>query len=327
MLKKLNLCALLLTTCVGSLAANWDNTDGQWRFTAEYLYWKPSVDDTYFVIDSPVSTTFPNGRRKDNNLHFNSGYRLGGGYQFCDCGELSLTYTHLDFKQSKTVSGDFLWATLGVPDVVSSFENYTGSARSHLKFHYQRFDVLYAQQIIENCCGLDVGLAFGLEAAELKLNESYLYQSATHTATFNQRSKTNVVGPELGFTLGYELYKGSECDCMPGTLSFNVFSSGSILAARTRSNLNNVEDAVTFLDVSNSKSWRIIPAFHSCVSLNYDMAFSCVDASIGIGYEFSSYIRGISRTTFPDDVADGLCFNHYDNFDMQGLVVSGTVRF
>lgn len=328
MLKKLYLSALLMTAAAGSLAANFAGTDGNFRVTGEYLYLMPSIDDTYFVIDSPETTTFPNGKRKNNDFDFHSGFRVGVGYSCDDNSELSVSYARLSFNQSKTVTGDFLWATLGRADFTSSFENYTGTASSKHDYTYQRLDALYGQKLFD-CSNFSFGVAFGLEAAELRLTDNFTYVSAAEggsIGTVHQHSRTRGIGPELGFGLDYLLYKGDACSC-PGSLSFRASTSGSLLAADTKSDANNVLDTATILDVSESKSWRVIPALHARVGLNYDFGFSCLDASLGIGYEFTSYIRGLSRVAYPDDVADGLSYNQYDNFDLQGLYVSGSVRF
>lgn len=328
MLNKLRLCSLLMTACIGSLFANdfYNPSNSQWSITGEYLYLLPSIDDAYFVIDSSESTTFPNGTRRDNDFGFQSGFRVGGGYTFCDCNRgLEAYYTRLQFKESKTIDGDFLWATVGRPDFVSAFENYTGSASSSIKYLYQRIDALYDQHIFD-CCGLDFAVKFGLEAAELKLRESFTYSSVASLGTVHQHSKVWGVGPEMGFALGYKIYEG--CDCgYPSVLSFNFCSAGSILAADCRTKSNNVLAAVTILDVKDRRSWRVIPAFHTRAGLNFDMCISCFDVSLEVGYEFSSYLRATSRHTFPDDVADGLSYNRYDNFDLQGLYVSATVKF
>lgn len=337
MLRKFYSYLMLMTLGAGSLtaasAANYDPMNGQFKVIGEYLYWSPSVDDTYFVIDSPISTTFPNGKRKNVDLGFHSGYRVGGAYLFCDCDrEVQVTYTNLDFTHSKTISGDFLWGTVGNADFLFNFEDYTGTASSHNSFYYQNIDAFYAQQLFEGCC-LDFSVQVGLEAVELKYNNHITYTnnavpSAPVVGLVRQHSKTNAIGPKVGFAVGYELFQSSNCAC-PGTLSLNVLSSGSLLAADTKTTVFNQLSGVTDLDVSDKKSWRVIPALHARVGLNYDMSFDCGDASVEIGYEFTSFIRGLSKLSFPDARAGvtGMSFDNYYNFDMQGLYVSGSFTF
>jgi hypothetical protein len=325
---KKNLLALLMTLSLGSLAADFSLSNGQFGVWGEYLYFRPSIDDTYFVIDSPVDTTFPNGNRIHNDPHFRSGYRVGASYSFCDCNsELLIAYAHLGIKRSKTVDGAFLWATEGRADLASIFEGYAGSATSDLRFTYQRLDALYSQEVY-NCCGLDFAVQVGIEAAELRYREEVGYASALALGEVFQRSRTEGVGPQVGFALGYDLFSN---DCQ-GTLALKVLTSGSLLAADTRSKAENFLTPVggataTLLDVRDRRTWRVIPALHTRVGLNYDMAFECLSANIEVGYEFSSYLRALTRTDYPDDVADGLSRNHYDNFDVQGLYVALGLKF
>lgn len=329
MLKKLSLFAIMMTAAVGTLAAN--TGDARWRVTGEYLYYMPTVDDTSYVIKSPVSTTFPNGKRHNNDFDFHSGWRVGVGHTFCDCnGELALAYTQLEYNQSNHITDDFLWATVGRADFANAFENFSGTASSKLDLRYQRIDALYSQPVFNDCnCGFNFAVQFGIEAAQLRLKERNTYVSGQGSVAtvglFEQYSKADGIGPQIGFAFDYELYRG--CGALPGVLTFNVVSSGSLLAAETRVHSFESLNEIIDLDVKNSKTWRVIPAIHARVGLNYDLQIACTDASIGFGYDFSSYLRGLTRVGYPDDVADSLSYNNYYNFDVQGLYVSVTGRF
>ena len=330
MFKKLSLFAFAVAATAGvALSANLGgilDQGGQFRVFGQYLYLLPSIDDSSFVIDSPITTTFPNGKRKHNDVDFHSGFRVGGGYTFCGCSsEVNVAYTQLQFTEKRNIAGDFLWATVGRPDLTSSFENYAGVASSRLKFLYERFDGLFSQEIINNCCGLNVAVQFGIEAAQLRLKERYVYDSETNLGIVHQYSRAKGVGPQIGFAFDYELY--TFCGCMPGKLSLNVLSSASLLAANNRTKVSNVLNDEDVLSVKNSKSWRVIPALHASIGLNYDLKVASYDTAIEVGYEFSSYLRGLTRLSFPDDVADALSNNYYDNFDVQGLYVSASFRF
>lgn len=318
------LCSALVILGSGALFATIHPSPGGWGITGEYLYLMPTVDDTYFVISSPETTTFPNGKRINNEFNFDSGYRVGGVYAFCECDrEISVAYSYLSNKRNKTVTGDFLWATLGNPDFASSFENYTGTAHSHLNLRYERLDALFAQKVYD-CCDLSLRLQFGLEYAQLKLHENHTYES-TVIGTTSQNSKAWGVGPQLGVEVDYQICQFY--DCMPGILSFNVISSGSILAGETKTSVTNVLTGATILDVSDRKGCRVIPAFHTRFGFNYATCLCGYGMNIEVGYEFNSYYRGLARTVFPDDVADGLCTTQYYNYDVQGLYVSASVSF
>lgn len=324
MLKHFRLCTALFALSAGTLMANNHPSPGSWGITGEYLYLRPSVDETNFVISSPTTSEFPTGKREHNDFQFHSGYRVGGAYGFCECpSELQIEYTHLSAKDSKTVNGDFLWGTLGHANFASNFENFAGSASSRLNVLYQRVDANYAQSVF-NCCGLDLYAQFGLEYASLRFREHFAYQS-TILGTIHQRSKMWGIGPQLGFEFDYELYQFT--DCLPGSLSLNVLSTGSLLVSKTRAREHNVLGETTFLDVHDHHTKRIIPALHTRIGLNYSTCISGFGALLEVGYEFSSYFRALSRTTFPDDVATGLSSTNYYNFDIQGLYVDAMITF
>lgn len=326
MLKKL-FSALVLVSA-GSLAAFVHPSAGEWGVFGEYLYQRPTVDDTYFVISAPATATFPNGSRINNDFNYRSGYRVGGSYGFCNSdSDFSISYTHLKTSKTKVVTGDFLWATNGRADLASGFEDYAGTATSSLGYHYQRYDGLFSQSIY-NSCGSSVRFQFGVEYAQLRFNEDYTYTvTGAAAGTISQRSKTWGVGPEIGLEINYSLWDNQCCNTMPGTLYINVLSSGSILAAETKTSEDNAIDGVSLLDVSGQRAHRIIPAVHARIGLAYETAFCGNKAAIEVGYEFNSYYRGLARVTYPDDVADSLSYNNYYNFDSQGLYVTASVAF
>lgn len=327
MLKPVQLFAILCILFAESLFAHTHPCPGGWAVDAEYLLLFPTIDDTYFVIESSSGVDFPNGSRNNNDFDFQSGFRVGGAYGFCDCDrEFQGYYTRLRATESKTVNGDFLWAIIGRPDPVSLFEHYSGSASSDLDLLYQRADGFFTQKLL-CCCGSSLYLQGGLEYAYIRLHEEINYRSALNTFDITKKSRTWGIGPELGLEFDYAICQIS-C-CCPGTLSFVACTSGSILASKTRDEAQETLAgiATSNLDIEDRHTWRLIPAWHARVGLNYETCFSCFGASLEIGYEFNTYARALSRIIFPDDTADGLCFTNYYNFDVQGLYVAGTITF
>lgn len=321
------LCSALVVFSTGSLCANIHPAPGSFGVTGEYLYLLPTFDDTYFVTKSGATSTFPTGERHHNDFNFNSGYRITGVYAFCGCEcprELIVSWAQLDAKQSKTVSGSFLWGTLGRADFASSFENYAGTAKSTLKADYDRLDGFFSQQVY-NCCDLDIRLLGGFEYADLQLKEKYTYVNGQTVGTIHQKAKTWGIGPELGASFNYQICQFT--DCLPGTLSLNVVTTGSLLVSESKTKDNNVLAGADVLSVHDEKTWRVVPALHTRVGLNYDTCVCAYDTSVEVGYEFNSYYRGQARTVYPDDVADGLCQTQYYNFDVQGMYVAVSVGF
>lgn len=111
---------IFLSVQGGWLSAYVPPCPGQWMLEADFLYLFPSVEDTYFVIKSPNMNPVPTGERINNDFDFHPGFRVGGAYAFCQ-GARSIhgAYTRLCVTEKKTVSGDFLWATLGTADFAS----------------------------------------------------------------------------------------------------------------------------------------------------------------------------------------------------------------
>lgn len=324
MKKRLSMMAAALAMSFSSAHAL-DCCVADWEVTAEFLYMAPSFDDNYFVIKSPVTSTNPNGQRDFNSVGFNPGFRIGGALDLDSCGrQIEIYYTRLRADHTKTVRGDFLWATQGRPDIASVFDNYSGLARSYVDALYQRIDADVIQAVCLNN-GLSVSFLAGLEWAYLDVVENINYISAVNNAFIGQESKIWGIGPQVGFILGYHLWDNS-CSC-PGTLSFVARSTVSLLASNDQAKSHDVLNSEAQLDVRNAASWRVIPALHLRLGLNYLMQISCYDVGFEIGYAFDSYIRGYTRQTYLDDIADALTINHYGDFDLQGLYVNGTFKY
>lgn len=327
MLKGFRLSAMIMTLGVGSLFAASQPGPGEWKITGEYVFFKPSVDDTYFVTQSPVTTTFPNGKTKNNDPDFQSGFRVAAEYGLCECGRSVLfDYLRVQSEQDKTVSGAHLWATNGRSDFTSSFEDYAGSAESHLNTLYERADLLLVQQA--GClCDVEVDLGIGLEYAFLRFQENYRYNVSNGVAgDIFQKSHTWGIGPQIGFGLNYCL--GNIGCWLNGNWSLNLLSSASLLAAETSTKERNaLSNTGTILSVVDSSTWRLIPALHARIGFTYEDCCCWGDYELSAGYEFSSYIRGTARTLYPDDIADGWRQTNYYNFDVQGLYVSAAFKF
>ncbi|MDP1834420.1 MAG: Lpg1974 family pore-forming outer membrane protein [Chlamydiales bacterium] len=325
MLKLVRLLAATFTLSVASLCAYGHPAQGSWEISGDYLYLLPTVDDTFFVTNSPTTTTFPNGKRENNDFHFHSGYRVGGAYGLTEARQFQVYYTHLGVDRSKTVSGSFLWATLGRADLTSGFENYAGTATSNLHLLYQRVDGLIAQQAFA-FDDANLFLNFGMEYAYLRLNEDYEYSiTGGPLGTIEQRSKAWGIGPQMGMELDYALCEGFSW--LSGNLMLKACSSASLLTSRSSNAENNTLAGASILNTTESNTWRVIPALHARVALTMDACTCWGLASFEVGYEFNSYLRGLTRVSYPDDVADGLAYNDYYNFDVQGLYLSASLGF
>jgi hypothetical protein len=337
MLKRLvRLCSILTVLSTGGLFASHITQPGSWEISGDFLYLLPTVDDTYFVVSSDTAVTGIAGTRHNNDFNFHPGFRVDLKYGFCECDkELALYYTWLGCHEDTTVSGNFLGATVGSGPFIGTLADFpfAGAASSHNHLLYERVDALLGQQVYDNCCGLSININYGLEYAFLRLHEDIAYEVGLTAPTIldvARRSRTWGIGPEFGVDLYWELWQN--CGCAPGTLSLHFASSGSILASQTdtkyRTTIGGVLTAAT-IDVRDEDTWRLIPAVHAKIGLNYEaQLFSCWQTSLEVGYEFNSYFRGISRTIYDGAVAGvASSFNDYYNLDVQGLYVSLAVGF
>lgn len=339
MLKLLYSALMILLT--SSLMANSHPEPGKFSLTGEFLFMRPSFDDTYFVVRSPdgvLTQTFPQGEKLQNDFHFNSGFRIAFDYALCDCvRSLSVDYVWLKCGKHLIVNNNVgvntLSATVGIPAFDADFTNFNGSANSHNHTFYQRIDPLFCQSLYE-CCGLKIRALAGLEYAYLYLHEDYDYAVdllGGNIGSVEKNSRTWGIGPQLGFDFEYELCNGEGCCCLPGILTFNLCTTGSILTGKTgfEQSASGVIATVptTFLDVSDERSWRILPAFHTRFGFNYaTKLFNYWCADIAVGYEFSSYIRGLARETFSSSTSD-FAHSEYYNYDLQGVYVTLSVNF
>lgn len=81
MFRQLRYIIATLTLGIGSLSASICSCPGEWEIKGEFLYLRPSVDDTYFVIQGTGVET----RRRNNDFTFHPGFRVDGTYIFGLC--------------------------------------------------------------------------------------------------------------------------------------------------------------------------------------------------------------------------------------------------
>jgi len=355
--------ALIAALCTGSLFAYNHPCPDNWQFSGDFLYLMPTVDDTYYVITQSDGGNpgRPVGTIQNNDFGFAPGYRVGAEYSWCGPQrELQAFYSYLNTDQTSSVSNTAnlgLWATTGHADNAANFENYRGTATSKNSLLYQRLDVVFTQQMI-NTAGVYLFVAPGLELSSLHMDtkNTYVDTGALLQMDVKERSRYEGIGPQMGIEMGYNFYEYNAANAqksqkgMPGStnnksdsgrlmdsFSINAVFSGSLLASRgwesfRSSTLNlagsaNAGLTTVTVNTTDATNWRMIPALHARVGLNYSAHWSWGGVALGAGYEFQDYIRGLVRKVYSDDIADGLTENIYYNFDLQGLYVSAAVSF
>ena len=297
---------------------------GTFALTGEFLYLMPSLDDTYFVLKSSVSSTSPRGERQNNDLDYNPGFRLGVVYEFPESKrQLTLDYLFLDVNQNRTVQGDFLFATVGTPDLTSAFESYSGSAKSDVDLSYQRVNAAFIQPW--RLDPIDFSFRFGLEYAYLQLGQEIRYDDNSILGVVNERARTWGIGPEVGVGLDYHILP----DAIPGDLSLSLATSLAALIAQSDSHANNaISGAPTLLNVDDQDESRLVPGLHARVGLRYGGQLTeAFGGALSLGYQLDSYFDGLTRVSYPDDVGDALAETERTDFDAQGLYFAATLTF
>lgn len=329
MFKRLCLYSTLLAAATGSVFATSHPRPGSWVFDAEYLYLNPSMDDTFFALDAPL---IGGGTKYNNDFNFHSGFRVGAIWALCNCNtELEVYYSYLKSHDSRTIDGTLLSPVVGGPLFVTAVGLFAGTATSDLNDLYQRGDFFVSTSVAPNCC-VDFRVLAGVEFAYHRINENFTYTTVggVELGNFFHRSRIKGAGPQLGFEVDFPLWTMSSC--YPGTLSLDFVSTASLLASRSeeRSSATTVA-GVLLLDVADNRAWRVIPAFHNRVGLNYSTWFDCFGVSLEIGYQIDTYVRAITReimdpvVTTPGTI--GAATTNYLNYSLQGLYVAGNVTF
>lgn len=322
MLKKLSVLAVLGLASASSLSAFLHPAGGQWGVQAEFLYLLPTVEDTFYVTEGSATILGSTATKRNNDFDFTPGFRVEGAYGLCDNSELVVRYARLRATQSDSVSGF-------IGPVRDRFQASAalGSASSNLDLLYQNVEALYDMGIW-NSCKFNLDLQAGLEYAYVRLNEQYRYDFAAGFSTNNLYEKTQGIGPQIGLAFNWDVYDVS-CGCMPGKLSFVSRTATSLLVSETEFNQQAlVGPTPQPFNVQDDSTWRIVPAFHARFGFNYETCFSCLNASLEIGYEFHSYVRAISRELFNSGIPTiSNSWSNYNNFDANGLYVALGVGF
>ncbi len=305
---------------------------------AELLFLKPTLDDTYFAVNSPAQGTAqgpgqvaPSGRRVNDDFDFEPAFRIGAGYEFAETGrEVELSYSRLDAEATESVSGNFLWATRGSPDFAFNFGpntgGYAGSASAKIEAQYQQIDAHVTQPW--HVLGLDVGLELGFEWADFRVGEDYVYVDTAFPAvgSVSAASRTWGIGPEVGIGLDYEICEPWD---IPGAFSVRAGSSIGLLLSETHTRAANHRDlpALHFA-VEDDETSRVLTAIHARVGIGYEVPLADrIAATVGVGYQIDTHLRGLTRMEFVDDVGRGLVSTDYYDFDLQGVYLSFGVVF
>ena len=298
------------------------------RVFAELLFVRPTLDDTAFVLSSPESNPeFPSGHRESAEFDYEPAFRIGAGYTLAESGRsVEISYRRLETEATETLSGEFLWATVGHPIFVSSFEDYTGSASARIDADYQQIDLHVVQPW--QVAGLDLGFLFGLEWADFRVGERYRFvnEDTDVTGVASSASRSWGIGPEIG--LGLDVEVCGECGIPGGALSLSAGSSLSLLLTDTHTRASSATSVAPRFSIRDEETSRVLTAIHARAGIAYEVPVADrIAASLGVGYQIDTYLDGLTRAAFVDDVGHSLSSTRDYDFDLQGIYLALGVVF
>lgn len=304
---------------------------GHLAFASELLYFAPSYDETYFVINGSGSDGLmnptPNGKRINNPVGYNFGFRLEGMYNiWCSCVDFRLRWTHVYATSKERVSNPCtvpqLWPTEQIPSLANVPSPFRGNARSKIGVMHQKGEALFDEKMGTVYC-FYLTLRQGIEWSYIRYHEVIQY---THidddgdvlTETTQYHGHTKGLGPQFGIIILCDPF--NYLNWGPRDLSFRFLTSATLIAANSKAKVKTQDMFSTEENkILASSFWRFVPEWVLSFGINYSKCICDYLISAEIGYEITTYLRGSSKVVFEDTSKPGLSFNQYSDFYVHGI--------
>lgn len=311
-------------------------------FQADLLYFRPSRDQTAYVITSTDNrfggNVFPNGRRHLNNSQYGPGFRVQGIYELCNhCNCLDFRFTYFAGGNSAHASGPFLFDTNGFPgDGAQAPEDttYSGTARIRDHYRYYSADATF-NRLTLNCCPENLAFLVGLHYAHISLKETSRSRgSAIDGSTvvplsnhLHRHSTFWGIGPQFGVDYHY-VFPNVGCLCSD-MLAININGRAALLCSNTDSSLhyNSLRTSETGVNLRSRHLWRVTPTANARAGLSYHFDFFCSQAAIEVGYEMIWYSKCFNSITGVDVAYAGDTIDLFSSLSLQGPFLALTLAF
>jgi hypothetical protein len=205
-------------------------------------------------------------------------------------------------------------------------------ASDQIHFHYSALDAIYGLKLI-SFVGINLTGFGGIHYVRLNSKENFFYSITIpdiRTFVGENRSTFWGIGPELGLNLDKRIGCGFSID----TTAKGFFLIGRPLDKSFTANIDADGIPTAFSDVSNQRTWRMVPYVNIRVGMNYSLNYlfnlchlTCLHGNIGIGYEMPIYFNGLSTIRFTDSLQLGISLDDYRNVTMHGLYASLSLSF
>jgi len=328
---RLVVCLFLGLSCL-PLNAERPSPPGNFSFWGEYLYLKPSIDQSFFALvqEDLDNDTFTSGttQRFNNPYGFGSAWRVGGEYASCDAiNDIHIEGTYLHRKAHREVSGSFVSAVDYFPSIGTVG---AGSAISNNEFTYYAIDLLFGHSLY-NCCPFTLYIEGGAQFMHLNAEKkTQINNPAIPGVTIPSAKDHNwALGPEVGAEVTYQLPFCSENHFF----SLIAKGRGALLVNRTHFKLNQIVNTSTLnrqLNFDNDPHYRIVPFGDIRLGIEYcSIPCGCRSLllNIEIGYEFMTYNRLVDWVHFDATSNTGSSFDNYSDFDLQGPYIAVKISF
>jgi Legionella pneumophila major outer membrane protein precursor len=290
-----------------------------WQFFGDLLYLRPRNDGQEYAvpINGPISTgaiAIQEGRTASLNPQFEPGFRVGGGFDFDCCSNISASFTHYENSVDDAISVNppFVIRSMVMhPSTLDAAADWnSASAHQFMKFDLVDLDFRHVFYCTERST---VNYLVGLRYANLDQQFTSQFDSIISA---NVDANVNFDGG--GFRLGLEGQRTSDCH--------NIFVYGkaaaSFLGGEFRGNYlqSNANDPV--VAETDWKEARLVSILDCEVGIGWTSCNGHVRASAG--YMVSGWLNFVKT---PEYIA-AVQANQYhgpDKIDGNALVFDGLV--
>ncbi|MFQ5729426.1 MAG: Lpg1974 family pore-forming outer membrane protein [Waddliaceae bacterium] len=299
---------------------------GDFEFGADFLYWKPCVDDLdYAAEESSVNKHF---KYRCICPEWEPGFRVYFGMPdfYCDWG-LSASWTYIESDDSGSVKdvNDVLGILLHPHTLTQhSTTDAFDEAKAHWDADYHEWEVLFSTDLSCKECHHFMPF-FGVAGIFLDQCFSCDYYDG-NTKTFKAHWDSDLWG--VGFRAGTEYqYRFSEC------LSFFTKAAGTILysEADNKHKSESVSYSAYNVTAKDDDCCHLIPGWHLGTGFTYDTCYCDWDFSFRLGYEFLQWCNIPNHRNFgsSDDAAGHAhaSSNSLRTFGFHGLFAGLGVSF
>jgi hypothetical protein len=315
----------------------------KWVVKEELLCLHPSIEQSYYVVDSDFNfengNWYPYGNRLNNNPGFYAGTRLEILTDlFCDCyHDIDFRFAYFKAKHCDSVTGPYLYDVIGFPGDGAQYPEdsyYNGSARLRETFNYYASDLTVNKSSFGGCFD-SLTLMLGLHYAFIQVSDDFRsagnYQTTTGLVNINnhlsRRSNFWGVGPEFGFQYRYDFR--NLCWFDPGLLSFDTSLRASLLASRTHADFHygSTRTGSPGVTLHNQPVWRISPAVDFKFAFVYEQPCCWFIGTFEIGYEMLWYGNSVDNILGYDVAYAGLSTDMLSDLNLQGPYIALGFKF